>query len=125
VHFLFLAGQTGVGKNPNWDQSCSRIPCSTDVETQWVVGSDMFGSYIGEKHAVARLIGCAFRGMSAMTKAVLLTEAVRRRPYQACACFDEGRKKRTPMCFNIIVAVLDDGVIDRRSGSQGRLQAER
>ena len=53
--------------------------------------------------------------MSATTRAVLLTEAVRRRPYQVIL-FDEVEKAH-PDVFNVLLQVLDDG---RLTDGQGR-----
>jgi len=48
--------------------------------------------------------------------------AVRRRALISWL-FDEGRKAH-PDVFNILVAGLDDGCVDRRQRSQARLEAD-
>jgi ATP-dependent Clp protease ATP-binding subunit ClpB len=67
-----------------------------------------------EKHAVARLIG-APPGYIGYDEGGVLTEAVRRRPYQV-VLFDEVEKAH-PDVFNLLLQVLDDGVL---TDGQGR-----
>ena len=67
-----------------------------------------------EKHAVARLIG-APPGYVGYDEGGVLTEAVRRRPYQV-VLFDEVEKAH-PDVFNVLLQVLDDGVL---TDGQGR-----
>src|SRR6185312_2132607 len=67
-----------------------------------------------EKHAVARLIG-APPGYVGYEEGGVLTEAVRRRPYQVIL-FDEIEKAH-PDVFNVLLQVLDDG---RLTDGQGR-----
>jgi ATP-dependent Clp protease ATP-binding subunit ClpB len=67
-----------------------------------------------EKHAVARLIG-APPGYVGYDEGGVLTEAVRRRPYQVIL-FDEVEKAH-PDVFNVLLQVLDDGVL---TDGQGR-----
>jgi ATP-dependent Clp protease ATP-binding subunit ClpB len=67
-----------------------------------------------EKHAVARLIG-APPGYVGYEEGGVLTEAVRRRPYQVIL-FDEVEKAH-PDVFNVLLQVLDDG---RLTDGQGR-----
>jgi len=67
-----------------------------------------------EKHAVARLIG-APPGYVGYEEGGVLTEAVRRRPYQVIL-FDEVEKAHEDV-FNILLQVLDDG---RLTDGQGR-----
>jgi ATP-dependent Clp protease ATP-binding subunit ClpB len=67
-----------------------------------------------EKHAVARLIG-APPGYVGYDEGGVLTEAVRRRPYQVIL-FDEVEKAHEDV-FNILLQVLDDG---RLTDGQGR-----
>ena len=67
-----------------------------------------------EKHAVARLIG-APPGYVGYEEGGVLTEAVRRRPYQV-VLFDEVEKAHGDV-FNILLQVLDDG---RLTDGQGR-----
>ena len=68
-----------------------------------------------EKHAVARLIG-APPGYVGYDEGGILTEAVRRRPYQVIL-FDEVEKAH-PDVFNILLQILDDG---RLTDSKGRV----
>ncbi|MFM6854869.1 MAG: AAA family ATPase, partial [Sphingopyxis sp.] len=67
-----------------------------------------------EKHSVARLIG-APPGYVGYDEGGVLTEAVRRRPYQV-VLFDEVEKAHADV-FNILLQVLDDG---RLTDGQGR-----
>jgi ATP-dependent Clp protease ATP-binding subunit ClpB len=67
-----------------------------------------------EKHAVARLIG-APPGYVGYEEGGVLTEAVRRRPFQIIL-FDEVEKAH-PDVFNVLLQVLDDG---RLTDGQGR-----
>jgi ATP-dependent Clp protease ATP-binding subunit ClpB len=67
-----------------------------------------------EKHAVSRLIG-APPGYVGYDEGGVLTEAVRRRPYQV-VLFDEVEKAH-PDVFNVLLQVLDDG---RLTDGQGR-----
>ena len=67
-----------------------------------------------EKHSVSRLIG-APPGYVGYDEGGVLTEAVRRRPYQVIL-FDEIEKAH-PDVFNVLLQVLDDG---RLTDGQGR-----
>ena len=67
-----------------------------------------------EKHSVARIIG-APPGYVGYDEGGVLTEAVRRRPYQV-VLFDEVEKAH-PDVFNVLLQVLDDG---RLTDGQGR-----
>src|SRR3712207_4606516 len=67
-----------------------------------------------EKHSVARLIG-APPGYVGYEEGGVLTEAVRRRPYQV-VLFDEVEKAHADV-FNVLLQVLDDG---RLTDGQGR-----
>ena len=67
-----------------------------------------------EKHSVARLIG-APPGYVGYDEGGVLTESVRRRPYQVIL-FDEIEKAH-PDVFNVLLQVLDDG---RLTDGQGR-----
>ncbi len=105
--FLFL-GPTGVGKTEltkalaeflfDDDQAMARIDMSEFME----------------KHAVSRLIG-APPGYVGYDEGGVLTEAVRRRPYQV-VLFDEVEKAH-PDVFNVLLQVLDEG---RLTDGQGR-----
>jgi ATP-dependent Clp protease ATP-binding subunit ClpB len=67
-----------------------------------------------EKHSVSRLIG-APPGYVGYDEGGVLTEAVRRRPYQVIL-FDEVEKAH-PEVFNVLLQVLDDGIL---TDGQGR-----
>ncbi len=105
--FMFL-GPTGVGKTELTKALASFL---FDDDTA-MVRIDM--SEFMEKHSVARLIG-APPGYVGYDEGGLLTEAVRRRPYQV-VLFDEIEKAH-PDVFNILLQVLDDG---RLTDGQGR-----
>lgn len=97
--FLFL-GSTGVGKT---EASKALAEFIFDDESA-MLRVDM--SEYMEKHAVARLIG-APPGYVGYEQGGVLTEAVRRRPYQVIL-FDEVEKAHSDV-FNILLQVLDDG----------------
>ena len=105
--FLFL-GPTGVGKT-ELTKTLAEFLFDDD---QAMVRIDM--SEFMEKHAVARLIG-APPGYVGYDEGGVLTEAVRRRPYQV-VLFDEVEKAH-PDVFNVLLQVLDDGVL---TDGQGR-----
>ncbi|HEX4272466.1 MAG TPA: ATP-dependent chaperone ClpB [Rhizomicrobium sp.] len=105
--FLFL-GPTGVGKT---ELTKSLAAFLFDDDTA-MVRIDM--SEFMEKHAVARLIG-APPGYVGYEEGGVLTEAVRRRPYQVIL-FDEVEKAHADV-FNVLLQVLDDG---RLTDGQGR-----
>ena len=105
--FLFL-GPTGVGKTELVKTLASFL---FDDDTA-MLRLDM--SEYMEKHAVSRLIG-APPGYVGYDDGGILTEAIRRRPYQV-VLFDEVEKAH-PDIFNILLQVLDDG---RLTDSQGR-----
>lgn len=97
--FLFV-GPTGVGKTELTKVLADFL---FDDETA-VLNIDM--SEFQEKHSVARLLG-APPGYVGYDEGGLLTEAVRRRPYQVIL-FDEVEKAH-PDLFNILLQVLDEG----------------
>ena len=105
--FLFL-GPTGVGKT-ELTKALANFLFDDDTA---MVRMDM--SEFMEKHAVARLIG-APPGYVGYEEGGVLTEAVRRRPYQVIL-FDEVEKAH-PDVFNVLLQVLDDG---RLTDGQGR-----
>jgi ATP-dependent Clp protease ATP-binding subunit ClpB len=105
--FLFL-GPTGVGKT---ELTKALAEFLFDDSTA-MVRIDM--SEFMEKHSVARLIG-APPGYVGYEEGGVLTEAVRRRPYQV-VLFDEVEKAHGDV-FNILLQVLDDG---RLTDGQGR-----
>ncbi len=105
--FLFL-GPTGVGKTELTKAVAEYLFDDDDA----MVRIDM--SEFMEKHSVARLIG-APPGYVGYDEGGVLTEAVRRRPYQVIL-FDEVEKAH-PDVFNVLLQVLDDGVL---TDGQGR-----
>ncbi|MET0241127.1 MAG: ATP-dependent chaperone ClpB [Sphingobium sp.] len=105
--FLFL-GPTGVGKT----ELTKALAEFLFDDGNAMVRIDM--SEFMEKHSVARLIG-APPGYVGYEEGGVLTEAVRRRPYQV-VLFDEVEKAHGDV-FNILLQVLDDG---RLTDGQGR-----
>jgi len=105
--FLFL-GPTGVGKT----ELTKALASFLFNDDSAMVRIDM--SEFMEKHAVARLIG-APPGYVGYEEGGVLTEAVRRKPYQVIL-FDEVEKAH-PDVFNVLLQVLDDG---RLTDGQGR-----
>jgi ATP-dependent Clp protease ATP-binding subunit ClpB len=105
--FLFL-GPTGVGKT----ELTKAVAEFLFDDDNAMVRIDM--SEFMEKHSVARLIG-APPGYVGYDEGGVLTEAVRRRPYQV-VLFDEVEKAH-PDVFNVLLQVLDDGVL---TDGQGR-----
>jgi ATP-dependent Clp protease ATP-binding subunit ClpB len=97
--FLFL-GPTGVGKT----ELTKALAEFLFDDEHAMIRVDM--SEYMEKHSVARLIG-APPGYVGYEEGGVLTEAVRRRPYQVIL-FDEIEKAH-PDVFNILLQVLDDG----------------
>jgi ATP-dependent Clp protease ATP-binding subunit ClpB len=105
--FLFL-GPTGVGKT----ELTKALAEFLFDDPGAMVRIDM--SEFMEKHSVARLIG-APPGYVGYEEGGVLTEAVRRRPYQVIL-FDEVEKAHADV-FNVLLQVLDDG---RLTDGQGR-----
>ena len=105
--FIFL-GPTGVGKT----ELTKALAAFLFEDDDAMIRIDM--SEYMEKHSVARLIG-APPGYVGYEEGGVLTEAIRRRPYQI-VLFDEIEKAH-PDVFNILLQVLDDG---RLTDSQGR-----
>jgi len=106
--FLFL-GPTGVGKT----ELTKALAGFLFDDDSAMVRIDM--SEFMEKHSVSRLIG-APPGYVGYDEGGVLTEAVRRRPYQV-VLFDEVEKAHTDV-FNVLLQVLDDG---RLTDGQGRV----
>ncbi len=105
--FLFV-GPTGVGKT-ELTKALADFMFEDDTA---ILRLDM--SEFSEKHSVARLIG-APPGYVGYDEGGVLTESVRRRPYQVIL-FDEVEKAH-PDLFNTLLQVLDDG---RLTDGQGR-----
>ncbi|MDA0219907.1 MAG: ATP-dependent chaperone ClpB [Proteobacteria bacterium] len=105
--FMFL-GPTGVGKT----ELVKALAEFLFDDEQAMARIDM--SEFMEKHAVSRLIG-APPGYVGYDEGGVLTESVRRRPYQVIL-FDEIEKAH-PDVFNVLLQVLDDG---RLTDGQGR-----
>lgn len=105
--FMFL-GPTGVGKT-ELSKSLAEFLFNDENAMLRVDMSEYM-----EKHSVARLIGSP-PGYVGYDEGGILTESVRRRPYQVIL-FDEVEKAH-PDVFNILLQVLDDG---RLTDSKGR-----
>ncbi|RAI59148.1 ATP-dependent chaperone ClpB [Roseicella frigidaeris] len=105
--FLFL-GPTGVGKT----ELVKALASFLFDDDRAMTRIDM--SEFMEKHSVSRLIG-APPGYVGYDEGGVLTEAVRRRPYQVIL-FDEVEKAHEDV-FNVLLQVLDDG---RLTDGQGR-----
>ncbi len=104
--FLFL-GPTGVGKT-ELTKALAEYLFDDDVAMTRIDMSEFM-----EKHSVSRLIG-APPGYVGYDEGGVLTEAVRRRPYQVLL-FDEVEKAHADV-FNVLLQVLDDGVLTDGQG---------
>ena len=104
--FIFL-GTTGVGKTELAKALSSYLFNDDNAMTR----IDM--SEYQEKHAVSRLVG-APPGYVGYEEGGQLTEAVRRKPYSVIL-LDEIEKAH-PDVFNILLQVLDDGILTDNKG---------
>lgn len=104
--FLFL-GPTGVGKT----ELTKALADYLFDDDSAMLRVDM--SEFMEKHSVSRLIG-APPGYVGYDEGGVLTESVRRRPYQV-VLFDEVEKAH-PDVFNLLLQVLDDGILTDSHG---------
>ncbi|MCQ2354097.1 MAG: ATP-dependent Clp protease ATP-binding subunit [Clostridia bacterium] len=105
--FIFL-GPGGVGKT----ELCRALAEELFGSRNLIIRLDM--SEYMEKHSVSRLIGSP-PGYVGYDEGGQLTEQVRRRPYSV-VLFDEIEKAH-PDIFNILLQVLEDGIL---TDSQGR-----
>ncbi len=106
--FIFL-GKTGVGKTA----LAKALATSLFGTEESVIRLDM-AEYM-ESHSVAKLIGSP-PGYVGYGEGGQLTEKVRRRPY-SLILFDEIEKAHKDV-FNLLLSVLDDGVLTDSSGRQ-------
>jgi ATP-dependent Clp protease ATP-binding subunit ClpA len=104
--FIFL-GPTGVGKT-ELTKSLAQFMFNDDKA---LIRVDM--SEYMERHATSKLIGSP-PGYVGHDEAGQLTEAVRHRPYSV-VLFDEIEKAH-PEVFNILLQVLDDGILTDSKG---------
>ncbi len=105
--FIFL-GPTGVGKT----ELCKPLAAAMFGDENAMIRLDM--SEYMEKHTVSRLIGSP-PGYVGYDEGGQLTEKVRRKPYSV-VLFDEIEKAH-PDVFNMLLQILDDGVL---TDGQGR-----
>lgn len=105
--FIFL-GPTGVGKT----ELCKALAYALFGDENAMIRLDM--SEYMEKHTVSRLVGSP-PGYVGHEEGGQLTEKLRRRPYSV-VLFDEIEKAH-PDVFNMLLQILDDGVL---TDSQGR-----
>lgn len=105
--FIFL-GPTGVGKT----ELCKALAAAMFGDENAMIRFDM--SEYMEKHTVSRLIGSP-PGYVGYDEGGQLTEKVRRKPYSV-VLFDEIEKAH-PDVFNMLLQILDDGVL---TDGQGR-----
>ncbi len=104
--FLFL-GTTGVGKT----ELAKALAEFLFNDENFIARIDM--SEYQERHSVSRLIG-APPGYVGYDEGGQLTEAVRRKPYSV-VLFDEIEKAH-PDVFNILLQILDDGMLTDNKG---------
>ena len=106
VSFIF-AGPTGVGKT----ELVKTLAMDLFDSPETLIRLDM--SEFMEKHSVSRIIG-APPGYVGYDEAGQLTEKIRRKPYSV-VLFDEIEKAH-PDVMNILLQILDDGIITDASG---------
>ena len=106
---MIFAGPTGVGKT----ELVKVLARQLFKQPESLIRLDM--SEFMEKHSVSRIIG-APPGYVGYDEAGQLTEKIRRRPY-AVILFDEIEKAH-PDVLNILLQILDDGMITDASGRQ-------
>ena len=104
--FLFL-GPTGCGKT----ETCKALARLVFNSEDDIIRFDM--SEYMEKHSVAKLIGSP-PGYVGYEEGGLLTERVSKKPY-SIVLFDEVEKAH-PDIFNILLQVLDDGILTDSNG---------
>ncbi|MGN0172325.1 MAG: ATP-dependent Clp protease ATP-binding subunit, partial [Acutalibacteraceae bacterium] len=105
--FIFL-GPTGVGKT----ELCKALAEAMFGDENAMIRLDM--SEYMEKHTVSRLVGSP-PGYVGYDEGGQLTEKIRRKPYSV-VLFDEIEKAH-PDVFNMLLQILDDGVL---TDAQGR-----
>ena len=105
--FIFL-GPTGVGKT----ELCKALAEAMFGDENAMVRFDM--SEYMEKHTVSRMVGSP-PGYVGYDEGGQLTEKVRRKPY--CVLLFDEIEKAHPDVFNILLQILEDGVL---TDSQGR-----
>lgn len=105
--FIFL-GPTGVGKT----ELCKTLAEAMFGDENAIIKLDM--SEYMEKHTVSKLIG-APPGYVGFDEGGQLTEKVRRKPY--CVVLFDEIEKAHPDVFNMLLQILEDGVL---TDSQGR-----
>lgn len=108
VGSFFFLGPTGVGKT----ELCKTLAQSLFGDENAMIRLDM--SEYAEKHTASRLVGSP-PGYVGFDEGGQLTQKVRRRPYSVLL-FDEIEKAH-PDIFNILLQILEDGVL---TDSQGR-----
>ena len=106
---IIFAGPTGVGKT----ELVKVLSNDLFKQPESLIRLDM--SEFMEKHSVSRIVG-APPGYVGYDEAGQLTEKIRRRPYSV-VLFDEIEKAH-PDVLNILLQVLDDGVITDAQGRQ-------
>lgn len=105
--FLFL-GPTGVGKT----ELCKTLAQALFGDENAMIRLDM--SEYMEKHTVSKLVGSP-PGYVGFEEGGQLTEKIRRKPY--CVLLFDEIEKAHPDVFNILLQMLDDGIL---TDSQGR-----